>query len=394
MPLLRPSPSDYTAVVKSLAVAGAAVSNPQGSRPPSKGSVAFVNVASTGALIRASPRLVTMPAPKAAVVPVVPRPTLPIDPNNYTVYQSTSFLNSTVFMEGKFTLDTSGNLYGRLQNNSGVNSFKLVKIAPNGTQTFIAGNGVPNNTFIPGLGAAVQFDNGMTKCVFDSSGNLFIAGSSNRRIIKVEPNGNTTTYAGTGTAGFGDGDRTIATFTSIGGITIDASDTVYVAEIGRKTIRKITPDGQVSTLTFSAAFSPSFYTITMDSLGTLYAIDSSLHRVYKITPTGPSTADIALLAGSTSGYTNGQGSAAQFNFVPDNSSICVDRFGNVYVADGFNGSVRKITPSGNVITIAGNGTVGTDSATQLFYPGTPFVDTNGVVYISTSSSVRKLTPVS
>ena len=69
MPILRPSPSDYTTVVKALANAGAAVSNPQGSRPPSKGGGAFVNVASVAALIRGSPRLVTMPAPKVEIVP-------------------------------------------------------------------------------------------------------------------------------------------------------------------------------------------------------------------------------------------------------------------------------------------------------------------------------------
>ena len=74
MPLLRPSPSDYTTMVKALANAGAAVTNPQGFRPPSKSSVAFVNVASVAAIIRASsfsfipPRVV---APAPFVPPVV-----------------------------------------------------------------------------------------------------------------------------------------------------------------------------------------------------------------------------------------------------------------------------------------------------------------------------------
>jgi hypothetical protein len=67
MPVLRPSPSDYTTIVKALANAGAAVTNPQGFRPPSKGSVAFVNVSSVAALIRGSPRLASI-LPRAVVV--------------------------------------------------------------------------------------------------------------------------------------------------------------------------------------------------------------------------------------------------------------------------------------------------------------------------------------
>ena len=67
MPLLRPSASDYTTVVRALANAGAAVTNPQGSRPPSKGSVAFVNVSTVAALIRGSPRLASI-LPRAVVV--------------------------------------------------------------------------------------------------------------------------------------------------------------------------------------------------------------------------------------------------------------------------------------------------------------------------------------
>jgi hypothetical protein len=134
----------------------------------------------------------------------------------------------------------------------------------------------------------------------------------------------------------------------------------------------------------------------VDSLGIVYGLELNLHRVYKITPTGPTTADIALLAGSTEGYADGQGSAARFNFHPQ-SGLCVDRFGNVYVGEFNNGSVRKITPSGLVSTIAGNGTnaasTGAETNTQLYEPGGVFVTTNGVVYVATATSIRKISPV-
>ena len=387
MPLLRPSPSDYTTVVKALANAGAAVSNPQGSRPASKGSVAFVNVSTVAALIRGSPRLASiLPRVAAALPSLVPTPVAPVDPN-YTVYQTSLFV-SINFWGGAFARDTSGNLYGRIV----TQNFNLYKVAPNGTQTFLAGNGVTGN-FIPGVGAAVQFDSsfGVNGFVIDSLGNLFTC-SASHRVIKIEPNGNVTSFAGTGTDGYNDGPTATATFSSPRGIAIDASNTLYVWEFNRKAIRKITSSGQVSTLTFSAAFNPAFYGIAVDSTGVIYATDAISDRVYKITPTGPTTADIALLAGSTVGYTNGQGSAAQFNF-DSSSGLCVDAFGNVYVGDGGNGSVRKITPGGLVSTIAGNGTnAGSNSNTQLYSPSKPSIDATGVIYIGLGD-VRKISPV-
>jgi uncharacterized delta-60 repeat protein len=315
-----------------------------------------------------------------------------VDPFNFTTYE-TSLVFTEVIYDGKFTRDASGNFYGRK------NDFKYYKFSPTGTGTFLAGDGNSDyGVFTPGLGAAARFGaNGSVKHpVLDSSGNLFTVHEHTNRIIKIEPNGNVTSFAGTGTTGYTDGDAASATFTYPYGIAIDASNTLYVSDVGRTTIRKITPSGQVSTLTYSAAFSPTFYSIAVDSLGIVYGLELNLHRVYKITPTGPSTADIALLAGSTEGYADGQGSAARFNIHP-HSGLCVDRFGNVYVGEFNNGSVRKITPSGLVSTIAGNGTnaasAGAETNTQLYQPGGVFVDTNGVVYVATATTIRKITPV-
>ena len=391
MPLLRPSASDYTTVVRALANAGAAVTNPQGSRPPSKGSVALVSASRLAAIVKTSyftiPRTILSAGLPNIVGPVVPTPLPGADPN-YTTYETSLFV-SAGFWGGNFTRDVSGNLYGRLVNQN----HNLYKVAPNGTQTFIAGDGVLNGSFIPGVGSAVRFDNGTKYFVIDSLGNLFGVVQNDNIIIKIEPNGNATSYAG-GVFGVDDGNRSIATFSSPLGITIDASNTLYVSEVNRKTIRKITSGGQVSTLTFSAAFNPQFYNIAADSNGILYAIEPNLCRVYKITPTGPTTADIGLFAGSTAGYANGQGIAAQFNFDPS-SGLCVDTFGNVYVGDSGNGSIRKITPSGLVSTIAGNGTNASgfaNSNTQLYSPSTPSIDANGVIYVGIGD-VRKISPV-
>ena len=386
MPVLRPAASDYTTVVKALANAGAAVTNPQGFRPPSKVGVAFVNGSRLAALIRGLTRLVATPP----VNPSGPRllSVLPVDPNDYTTYQNTSFFSSNEFYGNYFARDISGNVYGRFQD------FKYYKVAPDGTQTFLAGDGDGEyGVFSPGLGAAAKIGTVTRQLVLDSLGNLFTPHNNLYRIIKIEPNGNVTSFAGTGEFGVDDGPAATASFSTLNAIAIDPLDTLYVSENSRTTIRKITSSGQVSTLTFSAAFTPQFSSIAVDSMGIIYALDFAQDNVYKITPTGPTTADIALLAGgSTPGYVNGQGSVARFNVISD-SGICVDAFGNVYVGDSANGSVRKISPSGNVITIAGNGTVGTDSATQLLYPREPIIDANGVLYIATEMSVRKLSPI-
>jgi hypothetical protein len=393
MPLLRPSPSDFTAVVKALANAGAAVSNPQGSRPPSKGGVAFVNVSTVAAMIRGSPRLVSIAPTIRPVVPIVDVvPTLPIDPYNYTTYE-TNLVFLETFPAVNVTRDVSGNFYGRPAD------YKYYKYSPTGTKTFLAGDGnTDSGVFTPGLGAAARFggNGGVKQAVLDSSGNLFTVHTDTHRIIKIAPNGNVTSFAGTGTAGTGDGPAATAAFYYPIGIAIDASNTLYVSELNRKNIRKITSSGQVSTLTFSSVFDPYFYGLAVDSTGVIYGVETSLHRVYKIIPTGPASADIALLAGSTQGYANGQGSAARFYF-QQTSGICVDTFGNVYVGDTSNGSVRKISPSGNVITIAGTGVNAGDrpleTNTLLYFPNTLMIDANGILYIQTSASIRKISPL-
>jgi hypothetical protein len=387
MPLLKASASDYTTVVKALANAGAAVSNPQGSRSFSKGGVPFVNTSFASSLIRLSSFLTVGPTRN----PIVQSG--PVDPN-YTIYV-TSLVFTEILFNSQITCDASGNFYGR-----SVPDYKYYKYSPTGTKTFLAGDGnTDGGVFTPGLGAAARFggNQGVKKPVVDSLGNLFTVHTGTNRIIKIEPNGNVTSYAGTGSAGYNDGPIGTATFNRPIAIEIDASNTLYVSEESRKTIRKITSGGQVSTLTFSASFTPNFTSIAVDSIGVIYALDSTLDRVYKITPTGPTTADISLLAGSTSGFANGQGSAAQFNFNVD-GGICVDSFGNVYVGDESNGYVRKISPSGNVITIAGTGVNAgsrpSETNTLLYFPAIPMLDSNGILYIGTGASVRKITPVS
>lgn len=131
--------------------------------------------------------------------------------------------------------------------------------------------------------------------------------------------------------------------------------------------------------------------IAFDAQGNLYVADSDNDKVRKITPAGAMT----ILAGSTIGYADGIGAAAQFNRP---SALCLDVQGNVYVAEAGNKRIRKITPGGVVTTIAGNGIAGAIDgngiAAQIDIPGGMVVDAQGNIYFTQTNfhGIRKISP--
>jgi hypothetical protein len=249
-----------------------------------------------------------------------------------------------------------------------------------------------------GTGTGAQFA-GPFGVAVDSTGNVYVADSSNHRIRKITPEGVVTTLAGS-SLGFADGTGTNATFRNPSGVEVDSTGNVYVADTFYSRIRKITPEGVVTTLAgSSSAFADGTGTnarfngpqgIAVDSAGNLYIADSSNHRIRKITPAG----EVTTLAGSSQGFADGTGTNAQFN-TP--YGVAVDSTGNVYVADSSNHRIRKITPAGVVTTFAGttqgsaNGT-GTNARFDNSY-GVE-VDSAGNVYVADTSShrIRKITP--
>ncbi len=166
------------------------------------------------------------------------------------------------------------------------------------------------------------------------------------------------TLAGSaGVTGVRNGPASGALFYHPTGIARDVAGNLYVADFGNYVIRKISPDGQVTTLAgrpgVKGAVNGARVTATfdspvglaVDSAGNLYTADINNHLIRKITPDGW----VTTLAGQAgvSGSNNGQGTAAQFNLP---RGVAVDALDNVFVADSDNDQIRKITPDGWVTT--------------------------------------------
>jgi sugar lactone lactonase YvrE len=216
-------------------------------------------------------------------------------------------------------------------------------------------------TTVSSLPANSLFSSPIGICV-DSKENLYITDAGRARVNKIDgKTGIMTTLAGSGLHGYTDGVGTAAEFNDPQGICIDLQGNLYVTEPGNNRIRKITAAGVVTTLagavegyadgTGTAAKFAYPLNICADSKGYLYVTDFFNNRIRKISPTG----EVTTIAGSSVGYADGVGLNAKFN---QPAGICIDPQGNLYVADESNNRIRKINPSGMVTTIAGNGTGG------------------------------------
>ncbi len=212
-----------------------------------------------------------------------------------------------------------------------------------------------------GQGSAAKFSD-PTGMVMDKNGNLFVADNQNHAIRKVTTTGLVTTLAGTlGISGSQDGSGTTALFNNPSGITLDANGNLYVSDTGNNTIRKITANGLVSTLaglageygstngTGSNARFNSPLGIAINSIGTVFVADSGNHFIRQITSLGV----VTTLAGEAEvwGSNDGSGTNAHFN---SPVGLAINAQGTLYVADANNYTIRQITPDGVVTTLAGS----------------------------------------
>jgi sugar lactone lactonase YvrE len=229
----------------------------------------------------------------------------------------------------------------------------------------------------------------------DAKGNVFatVLGSY---ILKIDAGGKVTTLAGSAESGDVDGQGAIARFNFPFGIALDKDGNLYVADDFNYKIRKITPDGIVSTLAGStggykdgAGTNAQFGGVTdvaLDGEGNVYVTDGN--RIRKVTSAG----QVSTVAGSTPGYLDGTTANARFNGL---SGIVIDAAGNLYVCDPENYVVRRITPDGTVATVAGSipGNVdGPGSSAQFDYLLGITMNAGGAFYLTQSDGgpIRKI----
>lgn len=236
----------------------------------------------------------------------------------------------------------------------------------------------------------------------DAQGNLYVADTRNNAIRKIAPDGTVTILAGDGSYAYADGPGATASFAGPTGVAADGNGNVYVADADNGLIRKIAPDGTVSTLAGTpglfglvdgagnAAQFDNPSDVAVDATGNVYVADRNNNAIRKIAPDGTTT---TLAGGSGMGYADGPGATAQF---ADPSGVAVDGIGNVYVAEQLNQRVRKVAPDGTVSTLSGTGDPGTDDgpgATATFeYPASVDVDGSGNVYVAQYDRVRRIAP--
>ncbi|MCG2612277.1 T9SS type A sorting domain-containing protein [Flavobacterium sp. SM15] len=237
---------------------------------------------------------------------------------------------------------------------------KIRKIAADGTVTTIAGTGAYGSVDGPADTATFRYPDG---AVVDSHGNIFITDQGNSKIRKITPEGMVSTFAGTGVGGFQDGDAANAQFYYPAAMDIDSNDVIYIADWYNNKIRKITPEGIVSTLAGSVSgFADGEAALAqfngptglcVDDSGNVYVADYANHRIRKIDTFGV----VTTLAGSgTAGSEEGQGTSASF-YHP--AVVTIDKASQtLYVTDQYNNKIRKISPSGLVSSYAGSGAVG------------------------------------
>lgn len=279
-------------------------------------------------------------------------------------------------------LDVDGNLYVADWDNHTIR-----KIAPDGTTSTVAGTNATGN--VNGTAALARFWRPFAVAL-DSNGVLYVAedGDGHKGIRKIDLN-----RPGTDA-------QFVTTFATTGytyrGLAVDAVGNVYATEAASNQVIKFSPSGTPSLFAGGAASEAGFAEGTgsaarftapqglgIDRAGNLYVADAGNHRIRKITPEGV----VTTLAGGTAGFADGTGAAARFN---EPYAVDVDINGTVFVADRVNASIRRVTAAGVVTTIAGGGVAGFQEGTSARFQGPTGIvlDRSGRVVVSDTGNHR------
>ena len=276
---------------------------------------------------------------------------------------------------------------------SGIPQFTISTVAGDGTAGYSGDGGAA-------LSASINSPFGVAA---DNAGNFYIADFTNERIRKVSLGGVITTIAGNGSAGYGGdgGPATSAMLSRPSHVTVDAGGNLYIADSGNSRVRKVTPDGTITTIAGNGvpaeggdggpATSASLYypeDAVADSAGNVYIADGDGNTIRMVSADGI----ITTVAGNGQAGFSGDGGRATNAALNNPTSVAVDGSGNLYIGDTNNNAVRKVA-NGIITTIAGTGARGfagdggPATAAKLSGP-TARLDPSGNIYIADSGNFR------
>jgi hypothetical protein len=292
--------------------------------------------------------------------------TPPVNPpanNPESAFVVTTYAGSNKgFLDGSFSTAKFNGLTSVVSDKDGIiyvvdnKNNSIRKITPDGIVTTICGDGFPGSNDGKGNNASFNSPIGIA---LGKEGDLYIADNQNHSIRKVTTDGTVSTIAGTGIAGFKDGPSKEAQFKNPMGIAIATDGTIYVSEYKNLRIRKISTDGLVSTLAGSGEIGKadgigakaSFNGpagLAIGPSGNIYVADESNHIIRKVTPAG----EVTTLAGSIKGFKDGKGALAAF----DNPfALVVDGNENIFIADAYNHAIRAINVGKDEVTTMAGG---------------------------------------
>ncbi len=239
------------------------------------------------------------------------------------------------------------------------NNHRIRIVGLNGKVGVLSGSGSASWLDGPGKTARFYYPSGVA--IDRSNNTVYVADRTNQRIRIVGTDGKTGTLAGISAAGWKDGPGNQARFNNPEKLAVGPGGIVYVADTGNHRIRKVAPNGVVTTLAggsagfidgkgASARFNAPLG-IDVDKLGNVFVADSGNHRLRIVLPDG----SVSTLAGSSAGYQNGQGAQARFNSPAD---VALSPAGYLVLSDRYNYRLRKVTISGMVTNLAGSGIAG------------------------------------
>jgi len=271
----------------------------------------------------------------------------------------------------------------------------------------IAGTGVKGNTGNngPAIAATLYSINGL---YVDPSGNVFMSDNSSNVVRKIDQNGIISCFAGTGSSGYGGdgGPASAANFSYPLGIIGDAAGNLYIADDGNSCVRKIDPHGNISTVAgtgrwgYSGDNGPAVSaklngacSVVLDRWGNLYIADGNT-RIRKVDTLG----FITTFAGNGGWGYSGDGGPATNAGLSGPTGITIDRNGNIYFSDNLNNVIRKVDTAGIISTFAGthragySGDGGAATLAKLNNPYSLKIDDSGNLYIAdmNNSRIRKV----